>query len=266
MEIKVQNLRYTYKGKKLLGRFSFLMDSSKIIGVTGQGKSLLLEILDLEKKYNGEIFVDGELINFSNCSFYQKQIALISQKNVFFTTTIGDEMKFIAKCHKYLGKDLSKRMVNSLKLVGLSSEFLSRKFDSLSNSEKTLAKIACNLVMNPKVLLLDEPLVGLDGSNKKMILKLLRKLRDRKNRLIVIASNDTDLLYEFTDQMLVLHKGSLVRFDASTAVFKDIKFLQQYHIDVPNLVLFTSLAKEKKVKLSYHRDILDLIKDVYKHV
>ena len=49
-------------------------------------------------------------------------------------------------------------------------------------------------------------------------------------------------------------------------VFQDINFLESYNLDVPDLVRFTKLAKDKKVRLSYHKDILDLIKDVYKHV
>ncbi len=266
MELEVKNLRYVYKGKRLLHHVSFTLDSSKIIGITGEHKSLLLEILDLQKRLSGQIYVDHEVVGFHNKSLFQRQIALVPQKNVFFTTTVFEEMKFIMDYYHYEGKDLEKRMVDSLKVVGLSKNILDRKIQTLSSGEKVLFKIACSLIMNPKILLFDEVFEGLDGSSKKALMKLFRKLRDRKDRLIVIASNDVNLLYEFTDQVIVLKNGTVLRNDSSALLFQDLPFLQEYGMDVPNLVQFSTLAKNKGIRLNYHRDILDLIKDVYKHV
>lgn len=266
MEIDVKNLRYAYKGKNVLQKISFHFDSSNIIGVMGSGKTLLLEILDLQKKYYGQIFINQELVGFINKLQYQRQIALVPQKDVFFTTTVEEEMKYIMNYYHYDGKDIQKRMSDSLKMVHLSETFLKRRFDTLSNSEKCLAKIACSLLMNPKIILLDEPFVGLDRSSKKSLIKLFQKLRDQKDRLIIIASNDVDLLYEFTDQILILENGTVLRMDDTLKIFRDTSFMENHGFDIPNLVHFTNLAKTRKVKLSYHRDILDLIKDVYKHV
>lgn len=266
MEIEVRNLRYTYKGKGILHHISATFDSRKIVGIVGVGKSLFLEILDLQKKVSGQIFIDHELVGFSNRLQFQRQIALIPQKNIFLTSTVLEEMKFVMNYYHYEGKDLEKRMIDSLRFVGLDSSFLTRKIETLSNSEKILLKVSCSLIMNPKVILLDEVFVGLDHSSKKMLLKLFKRLQEKKDRLIILASNDSDLLYEFTDQLLILEKGTILKMGSTLTIFKDVKFLNQHQIDVPNLVAFTTLAKEKKVKLSYHRDILDLIKDVYKHV
>jgi len=266
MELEVKNIVYGYKGKKLLNRVSFSLDSSKIVGVMGSYKTLLLEILDLEKKYQGEIYVNHEEVSFHNKIQFQREIALVPQKHSFFTTTIEEEMTTITDYYHYNGRDLKKRMSDSLKMVGLDDTFLSRKIANLSHSEKVLVKIACSLLMNPKIILLDESFVGLDGKSKKNLLKLFRKLQDKKDRLIVLASNDVDLLYEFTDQLLILKNGEVLRMDDTVVTFKDISFLKEHHIDIPRLIQFTMLAKEKKVKLNYHRDILDLIKDVYKHV
>ena len=65
---------------------------------------------------------------------------------------------------------------------------------------------------------------------------------------------------------MILENGYLLIHDNTSKVFQDINFLESHNLDVPDLVRFTKLAKDKKVRLSYHKDILDLIKDVYKHV
>ena len=266
MELEGRNISYSYKGKKLLNGVSFRFVSSNIIGITGMNKTLFLEIIDLEKKHGGQLIVNGEVLKSSNRMEFQRQIALIKQGELFFTTTVEEEMRLIVDYYQYTNSDLHKRMVDSLKMAGLSSEYLKRKIITLSSSEKYLVKLACHLLMNPKVLLFDEAFALLDYNFKKRLMKLLRKLRDKKDKLIIIASNDVDFLYEFTDKLFILEKGKVLRYDDTITIFKDTSFLNQNNMDVPYLIQFTDLARKKNVRLSYHKDILDLIKDVYKHV
>ena len=266
MEIRVENLNYFYKEKRILKDISFVVDSSTIVGLYGKYKSLLLEILDFTKNYKGNILVNNELVDKSNTYFYQQQIGLISQEDLFLMSTVEEEMKFIVEKYNYKTSDVRLRMLDSLKLVGLSSNFLKRKIDTLSKSEKTLIKIACVMIVNPKVILFDDIFGYLSYIPKKKVLQLIKKLATRKDRLIIIASNDVDLLYQFTDKLIILDNGEVDRIDKTSSVFKDISYLESNKIDIPYLIEFTNLAKERKVKLSYHRDILDLIKDVYKHV
>ncbi len=266
MELEVKNIGYTYKSKRLLKKISFQVTSSDIIGVFGEGASLLLEILDLEKKYIGQIYVNGELVTSKNKRLMQQKIALISRKTGFFKTHVQEEMAYICDIHDYTHPEFLKRMEDSLKFVGLPTTYLSRSIDSLSASEKILVLFACNLILNPQIILIDDLFKELDYRNQKMILKLLRRLRDRKNKLIILASSDVDFLYEYTDYVFILKDKTLLQSGKSGSLFKNIKFLTENGLPIPSLVQFTSLAKNKKVRLSYHRDILDLIKDVYKHV
>ena len=94
----------------------------------------------------------------------------------------------------------------------------------------------------------------------------MKKLQEVKARIIVIASNDVDFIYQYTDSVLILDNGYALVHEDTSKIFQDINFLENHNIDVPDLVRFTKLAKDKKIRLSYHKDILDLIKDVYKHV
>lgn len=266
MELKLQDVSYNYKGKNILSRISFSLSSSKVYGFLGSYKTLLLEILDLEKKYKGDIFIDSILVDSKNKLEFQRQIALVQQKNVFFTSSVIEEMRFIMDHYKYSPRNLNSRMKDALKMVGLPEEFLKRKIATLSSSEKILVKVACAIITNPKIILFDETFAGLDYCSKKKLLSLIKMLKTRKDKIIVLASHDVDLLYENTDEILILENGQILLQEDTVKVFKNENFLKEHNIDIPNLLLFTSLAKKKGVKISYHRDILDLIKDVYKHV
>lgn len=266
MELKCCNLSYKYKERKLINNISFSVDSNYITSIMGHNKTLLLEILDLTKKYQGDIYVNDNLVKNNNMKEYQRKISLVSQKNSFYMSSVYEEMKFIMEYYTYEVRDLKKRMLDSLKMVGLPSSFLMRKIKTLSNSEKILVKVACSFITNPDVILLDEVFLGLDNSSKLNILKICRKLQEKKNKIIIIASNDVDFIYQYTDKVLILQDGLILDYNNTSDVFQNTLFLKNNSLDVPYLVQFSKLAKDKKVKLSYHKDILDLIKDVYKHV
>ena len=72
--------------------------------------------------------------------------------------------------------------------------------------------------------------------------------------------------YAAYKHLIIIKNTRVIAADETTKIYQDVDFLTYNEINIPDLVRFTYLAKKKKVKLSYHRDIRDLIKDVYKHV
>ena len=84
MEVKVEKLNYTYKGKKLLRDLSFSISSKHIVGLTGKYKSLVCEILDLTKPYQGEIFFDGEKIEKDNIRKFPQNKRDFREFTLFF--------------------------------------------------------------------------------------------------------------------------------------------------------------------------------------
>lgn len=264
MELVVQNLNYQYKNQYLLKNISFMLTDNYIYGLMGKNKTLLLELIDDLKNYEGTISING--ITNKEKHSYRQSIALIKQNNEFFTNKVIDEMNFLVKNLKYQNKDIRKKQIDSLNLVGLDKTYLTRNIDTLSETEKVLINIACNLLTNPKVIIFDEVFTNLDLINKKRLMDLIRRLKNNYGKIVIISSNNTNLLYSYTDYMLVLTNNELSKFDITDKVFKDIKFLNNNNFDIPYLVDFTKKAKDKKIRLMYHKDILDLIKDVYKHV
>ncbi len=269
MEIVLKNVNYRYKNKSLLDHINLTIEEEKITGIIGDKKTLLLELIGaIHFNYTGTITIDNIHLEKENLKKIHQEICFIYQnyQDQFYTDNMKEEVLFLTSRLNYQNKNLNQKIEQALIMVGLDKNYSKRKISTLSTGEKKLLQIATCLICNPKVMLLDEPLAELDYVNQKKIIRLLKLLKEKYHKTIIIASNDHNLLYELTDQIVILQKGHILIHDQTTKVYQNIDFLNKYHLDIPNLIQFTSLAKEKKVKLSYHRDIRDLIKDVYKHV
>lgn len=269
MEINLKNVCYVYKNKKILDRINLKIEDNHIVGITGEYKSLLCELIDAKTlEFTGDIMYNDILLNKDNLKLIRKKVALIRQnyKDQFFTNNVLEEFKFLISRLSYQTKDINKKINQSLEMVGLDKECLNKKIDILSSGEKKLLQVAISLIYNPSVIIFDEAFVELDYTNQKRLLKLIRNLKDKYKKTVIISSNNINLLYEITNDIIILKKGKVLVSGNTANVYQNINLLRDNNIKLPDLVTFSMLAKDKKVKLSYHRDIRDLIKDVYKHV
>lgn len=269
MEIVLKNVSYRYKNQRILEKINLKISHNRITGITGNNKTVLSELIDaVMPPSSGQIIVDGNPISRENLKQIRKDICLIRQNwfYQFVTDNVKDEIDFLIARLGYKHKAINEKISQSLKMVGLNDEYLKRNVSTLSSGEKKLIQIAVSLIYNPKVIIFDEPFVELDYNNQKRIIKLIKALKTKYDKTIILTTNDPNILYELTDDIIILKKNRLIAADTTIKVYQDIEFLQTNGIDIPDLSLFTYKARQKHIKLTYHRDILDLIKDVYKHV
>ena len=269
MEIVLKNIGYQYKNKKILEKINLKIGPGKITGITGNNKTLLVEMINCLTVPNyGEIKIGQEIVTQQNRIEMRKKVCLVRQcpQEQFFTDTVQEEMIFLVNRLGYQNENIAQKMLESLKLVGLSPKYLEKNLFKLSSGEQKLVQIAISLLYSPQIIIFDEPFVELDYTNKKKLTNLIKMLKDHYHKTIIISSNDSNLLYELTDDLVILKDSKIIAADSTEKIYQDIKFLLYNEIDIPNLVLFTHKAKQKKAKISYHRDLRDLIKDVYKHV
>lgn len=269
MEVTLKNVGYRYKNKKILDHINLKIENNHITGIIGEYKTLLCEIIDATKlNYTGTIIIGDATLNKDNLKWIRKEVCLIRQnwQNQFFTDIVKEEITFLVSRLSYKPKDLNKKMIQSLELVGLNNSYLDKEIKTLSSGEKKLLQVAISLIYNPSIIIFDEPFVELDYTNQRKLLKLIKSLKEKYHKTVIITSNNCNILYELTDDIVILKKGRILAADNTVKVYQNLSLLKENDIDIPDLVKFTMLAKEKKVKLSFHRDIRDLIKDVYKHV
>lgn len=284
MEIKFNNLNYTYNPntsiqKDVLKDINISFKEGKItslIGRSGSGKSTMAELMNaLLFPSDGTIEIGNYLLTSKGIKNNKKindlrvNVGLIFQfpEEQFFNMTVKEEISFGMKYFKYKTKDIEKRVSDSLKMVGLSDEYLDRNPFTLSNGEKRKVAIASILAFNPKIIILDEPTIGLDYISKKNLMQLIRKLKMRLNKTIILISHDIELIHAISDYVILLDNGNIITQGDKYTVFKQEELLKQYGMRIPKIIEFSNMVYRKKgIKIGYRDEINDLIKDIYRYV
>lgn len=282
MEIKFENVSYIYNNhtplsKQALKNINIEFKKDKINGIlggSGSGKSTLVQLINalLVPTY-GKVrinrFINQSGKKIKNINKLRFDVGLIFQfpEEQFFNNTVKKEIIFGMKYFKYKTKNIDKRCSDALKMVELDDSYLERNPFSLSSGEQRKVAIASILAFNPKVVILDEPTIGLDGSSKNNLIKLIKMLKNKYNKTIIVISHDVDMLHKISDHIFVLDNGEIVLEGTKYEVFSQPEVLDNYGIKCPKIMEFSNKVLSKKgIKIGYRDDIMDLIKDIYRYV
>ncbi len=164
-------------------------------------------------------------------------------------------------------KNPKKRMLDSFKIVDLSPDIIDRSYLQLSSSERKKLSLSLALLSNPSILMIEEPFRNLDKKNERRLLLLFQKMQEEYDKTIILISKDPNILYQSTKNILLFHNQKVIRQGSTKEILEDIEFLEKEDYPSPEIVQFTNLVKtKKKVKIDYHKDVRDIMKDIYKHV
>lgn len=256
---------YKYKEKKL----SFIVKEKEINGITGNHLEELINLIQLKIEDISNILVNNKEIKEKNYQEVKRKISYIPQEieENNHTLTIEEDMIEYIKQREVYPKNLKKKLKDSLKIVGLRDSLLKRNIYSLSTSEKKLVQIAKELLLNPELIILEEPLRVLDMKNRKKIMMVLKRIKDQYNKAIAIVSEDPEVLLKETEHLIVFKNDRVIINEKTLDAYQRVDYLKKHKVDIPDIIEITYLAKKKKnVKIDYFRDVRDIIKDIYKHV
>ena len=282
MEIKFTDVGFFYNHnssieKKVLTNINTEIKNGKItsiIGRSGSGKTTLVEMIDVLKKPTyGSVKIDDFIITnktkkIKNINKLRSDIGFIFQfpEEQFFNMTVYDEISFAMKSLKNKSKNIEKKVIDSLKMVGLSKDYLYKNPFSLSSGEKRKIAIASIISYNPKTLIFDEPTIGLDSVSKKNFIQLLRTLKTKYKKTIILISHDIELVHLLSDHVILINNGKVILEGDKYTVFKDDISLKKCGILAPNAIRFSKIVYGKTGKnIGYRDDINDIIKDVYRN-
>lgn len=280
MEVKFNHVFYVYNektplSKMVLGDINTTFKEGKITGImgkSGSGKTTLIELINaLIIPTKGNIQVGSRIISktrkIKNINNLRYKIGLVFQvpEEQFFCKTVKEEIEFGMKYFKKSVKSIEKHVSDALIMMGLDDSYLNRNPFTLSSGEMRKVAIASVLAFNPKIVILDEPTIGLDNKSKENLIKIIKLLKNRYKKTIIIVSNDTDLLLKISDNVILLDKGKIILEGNKYDVFK--QDISKYGLKRPKIIEFEQLVLEKKgIKIGYRDDINDLMKDVYRYV
>ena len=206
-------------------------ESFGIIGESGSGKSTIGKmIINLYKPNEGEIKIDGKNIiknKYTKTIEFKKQVQMIFQEpdGVFDPKwKIKKSMLEPYNIHTKLSHDEKmEKIIHWLEIVGLSKEHLDRYPFELSGGQLQRLSFARVLMLEPKLIIADEPTSSLDVSVQAQVLTLMREIQQRLNLTILYVTHDLYLARQMCDRIAVMQKGKFVEQGRSDEVFDNPK-------------------------------------------
>jgi len=210
--IVINRLRKSYGPVRALDDISLTFADGLItglLGINGAGKTTLLSILATTLTHDsGEVFVFGEPL--SNSKTIRAMLATIPQNLAFYDRlTVAENLAFFAAMLK-LGARKKERLAFAVETNRL-EPLLSRRAATLSGGEKRRLNIAIGLLGDPKIMLFDEPTVGLDTRIRQELLAEIGALK-QPGRVIVYTSHYLDEIEQVCDEAAILHQGHVRAF------------------------------------------------------
>ena len=183
-----------------------------ILGGNGTGKSTTLSLVARQRKpQRGKIFINNiEMKKYNNKSLYENNLALLPQnpQSLFVFETVREDLEEVLILQNKDRKYIDKEVKRVSKLLDIEHLLEHHPYD-LSGGELQRAGMAKVMLLNPKIILLDEPTKGLDAYCKEEIGKMLMKLRDM-GVTIVVVSHDIEFSARYSDRCAMFFDGSIV--------------------------------------------------------
>ncbi len=188
-----------------------------IVGANGSGKTTLLRaVAGLDFPSNGQI-----IFNKKELSAYElrKIATLVFQKSVMFNTTVFNNVAFGLKVRGFDSNNIRNMVIDSLSSVAL-KEFNKRKARNLSGGEQQRVALARAFIIEPKILLLDEPTANLDPTNAIIIENAIKKILEKKSCIIIMATHNLHQAKRLSNLIAHLHYGKIIEYSKPEKFFK----------------------------------------------
>ncbi|MGL5764777.1 MAG: ABC transporter ATP-binding protein [Sarcina sp.] len=235
--IEIKRISKKYQDKKVLDDVSFSIKKGELtsfIGPNGAGKSTVLNIIArLLKADQGMVFLEGKNINEWSDEDFAKKISILKQTNNINTRITIKELVSFGRFPYSQGFLTSKdyefidKAIDYMQLKEIENSYL----DQISGGQRQRAFIAMIIAQDTEYILLDEPLNNLDMKHSVQMMKVFRNLVDELNKTVVIVMHDINFASCYSDKIVVLKEGSLIKNSKTSEVIND-KFLSDiYEID-----------------------------------
>ncbi len=271
MPIKIKNMSYKYKR----GDFNFenlnLHISSKhtaIVGKTGSGKSTLVELLaGIEILHEGSVEILDYKINkktkLTKLKSLRKDCTIVYQnsENQFAESFVYNEFMFGPQNHN-MDMDVAKRDAKFLiKRIGLEIDDLKKNVASFSGGQKRKIAIASMLMLRPKIIILDEPTIGLDPFSKKDLMDFIYDYVNKHDLYLIMVTHDPDVIYNYSDHVIKMNNGK-VEFNDSKYQFIDYCSANDILEYLPESIRIVNMVNEKfNINLTSLKEVHAFIKN-----
>ena len=248
--LKVRNLNLKYDEKVIFNKLNLELEQGKwytLIGKNGTGKSTLIKSIVRLIKLDGITF-EKKKVNDENINEIRKKISVVFKNNNNICEKVEEEIAFPLINIGINDEEINTRIDNILNLFGL-KKIRKQEIDKLNQNDKQLVSIMSALVINPKLLILDEAFSYVDEMYKTKVLKYIKLL----DITVLNVSHDIEEIL-YSDNIIILENGKIKANDKKEIIIEN-KLLKEY----PFIV-------DLSIKLKYYNLVDEIIYDYQKLV
>lgn len=239
--LKIQHLDFSYTaGKPVLQDINFAVTKGEMLGIVGKngaGKSTLSNLIcGFMEPDGGKILLNGEDIAQWSIRERGEKIGLVMQNpnQMISKAMIYEEVALGLAVRGVPEEEIKERVYETLKICGL-YPFRNWPVSALSFGQKKRVTIASILVMNPDVIILDEPTAGQDYRHYTEIMEFLKEINETYGITIIMITHDMHLMLEYTDRAIVIADGVLLADDAPSRVLTDEAIAEKAYLKKTSL-------------------------------
>lgn len=210
--LSLKNVRKNYGEKTVVNGISYEVEHGEIIGLlgpNGAGKSTMIKLLaGVENMTEGTVSYEGK--DIQNCSMEFKQALGVVPQDIALYEDLSayENVAFFCSLYGFSQKEIKRRTQEALEFVGLwdKRKELPTKF---SGGMKRRLNIACSIAHSPKLLIMDEPTVGIDPQSRNHIMESIKKL-NRSGTTIIYVSHYMEEIQELCQRIMIMDHGVII--------------------------------------------------------
>lgn len=252
--IKLIDVEYDYPdGTKAIRGLNLSVKKGEkiaLMGENGSGKSTLFKLLNgTLKPAKGEIIIDGQPVKYNKKGLrdVRKRVGIVFQDSddQLFSADVRQDISFGLYNLGYDDKQVEEKVNRIIKYFHM-EEFSKKPVQFLSGGQKKRVAISDVVVMEPEIILLDEPSAGMDPENCNILDDIIRILGD-KGITLIISTHDANKALKNADRVIVMNKGKITEDGLPEKVFTKDEILKDANLEKPFVVQMFQLLQEKNI-------------------
>jgi energy-coupling factor transport system ATP-binding protein len=254
--IKIRNLSFAYNEKKIFDKLTLDIEEGSwttILGSNGSGKTTLGKLMLGLLPTNDYIVINNLLLNKQNIKEIRREVSQIfpDPEKQFIAETVNEDIIDTLENYGYSEEQIKNKIAQAKFLYGSNTDIFSKDFMSISNSDKQILGLITALILNLKVIILDEGFTMMDEETKEKAIALLKEFQQKDHLTVINITHNPDECLLGT-KVIVLSDGKVICSDETTKILKDIN-------------LFTKLGLEPSfmAELSSKLQAYNLIDAIY---
>lgn len=272
MLIEFKNVSKNINNKCIINNISLNVNRGELvifIGPSGCGKTTTLKMINkLITPTSGQIFINGNRLEKEDTIKLRRNIGyVIQQTGLFPHMTVAENISLIPNIEKMDNKKITERIEELLTLVGMSPrEYMDKYPNELSGGQQQRVGIVRALVMNPEIILMDEPFNALDPITRNQLQDEIFNIQQNFKKTIVFVTHDMDEALKLADRICIMGNGSVLQFDTPEEILKNPsndfvrEFIGENRIwNQPELIKAKDIMIKNPIKSSGERTVVQAI-------